>query len=94
MFQLSSRSFARDVGSVGRRGSAAVSLPEMLSGWEGRGRYSDTQRETLGKRLSEKLRYSEIPCELVAGPKRGGGGGDVKRGAGQFETGLTSEKIC
>ena len=71
MFQLSRRSFAsRDVGSVGRRGSAAVSLPEMLSGWVGGG---DTQ--TLGKRLSEKLRYSEIPCELVAGPKRAGGGG-------------------
>ena len=60
----------------------------------GRGRYSDTRRETLGKRLSEKLRYSEIPCELVAGPKRGGGGGDVKKEAGQFETGLKSEKIC
>ena len=69
MFQLSRRSFARDVGSVGRRGSAAVSLPEMLSGWVGGGgRYSDTRREILGKRLSEKLRYSEIPCELAAGP--------------------------
>ena len=90
MFQLSRRSFAsRDVGSVGRRGSAAVSLPEMLSGWVGGG---DTQ--ILGERHSEKLRYSEIPCELVAGPKRGGGGGDVKKEAGQFETGLKSEKIC
>ena len=73
-----------------------------MGGWEGEvlryskdfRRYSDTRRETLGKRLSEKLRYSEIPCELVAGPKRGGGGGDVKREAGQFETGSTSEIIC
>ena len=53
MFQLSRRSFAsRDVGSVGRRGSAAVSLPEMLSGWVGGG---DTQIEALGKKLSEIL---------------------------------------
>ena len=63
-----------------------------MGGWEGEVlRYSGG---TLGKRLSEKLRYSEIPCELVAGPKRGGGGGDVKKEAGQFETGLKSEKIC
>ena len=63
-----------------------------MGGWEGEVlRYSE--RDTR-KRLSEKLRYSEIPCELVAGPKRGGGGGDVKKEAGQFETGLTSEKIC
>ena len=88
MFQLSRRSFARDVGSVGRRGSAAVSLPEMLSGWVGGGEIQ------ILRRLSGKLRYSEIPCELVAGPKRGGGGGDVKKEAGQFETGLKSEKIC
>ena len=73
MFQLSRRSFARDVGSVGRRGSAAVSLPEMLSGWVGGG---DTQ--ILG-RLSENLRYSEIPCELAAGPKRGDGEGMLRR---------------
>ena len=86
MFQLSRRSFARDVGCVGRRGSAAVSLPEMLSGGVGGG---EIQIEALGKRLSENLRFSEIPCEDVAGPKRGGGGGGVKKEAGQFETGLT-----
>ena len=49
MFQLSRRSFARDVGCVGRRGSAAVSLPEMLSGWVGGG-----GTQILGERHLEK----------------------------------------
>ena len=63
-----------------------------MGGWEGE-KFRYSERDTR-KRLLENLRYSEIPCELVAGPKRGGGGGDVKKEAGQFETGLKSEKIC
>ena len=73
MFQLSRRSFARDVGSVGRRGSAAVSLPEMLSGWVGGG-----EIQILG-RLSENLRYSELPVSLLLDPRGVVGEGMLRR---------------
>ena len=79
MFQLSRRSFARDVGSVGRRGSAAVSLPEMLSGWVGGGGTQILGERHLEKdfwRNSDTRRY---PVSLLLDPRGVVGEGMLRR---------------